>query len=127
MTKAKNQKNSRQCKNEYRTYNFCCTHDNPLSYQPKNLYLNQYSTHRISDTSILTENDTFETMRIVLQRLKMNRRLSMSDKKIPAPTDSSRLSPIRIKENQKVKKMGNADPEILAKAIREMLQKRDNV
>jgi hypothetical protein len=57
----------------------------------------------------------------------MNRRLSMSDKKKRAPTDSSRLSPIRIKENQKVKKMGNADPESLAKAIREMLQKRDNV
>jgi hypothetical protein len=57
----------------------------------------------------------------------MNRRLSMADKKKRTPTDPSRLSPIRIKENQKVKKMGNADPEILAKAIREMLQKRDNV
>lgn len=50
----------------------------------------------------------------------------MSDKK-PKPADPTKLPPIRIKENQKVKKMGDADSEILAKAIQDMLRKtKDN-
>ena len=47
----------------------------------------------------------------------------MSDKKRLKPGDTVNLPPIKIKENPKVKKMEEADSEVLAEALRELLQK----
>ena len=47
----------------------------------------------------------------------------MSDKKRLKPGDVVNLSPIKIKENPKVKKMEEADAKILADALRNLLRK----
>ena len=51
----------------------------------------------------------------------------LSDKKKLKPGDTVNLPPIKIKENPMVKKMEEADPEVLAEALRDLLRKnRDN-
>ena len=48
----------------------------------------------------------------------------MEKKKKLQPGESVTLPPIKMKENPKVKKMEEADPEVLANALRDLLQQR---
>ena len=48
----------------------------------------------------------------------------MSEKKNLKPGDAVNLPPIKIKENPMVKKMEEADPEVLAEALRDLLRKK---
>ena len=49
----------------------------------------------------------------------------MSDKKRLKPGDTVNLPPIKIKENPMVKKMEEADSEVLAEALRDLLRKKN--
>ena len=49
----------------------------------------------------------------------------MDKKKKLKPGDSITLPPLKVKENGKVKKMEEADAEVLAQALRNLLHKDD--
>lgn len=49
----------------------------------------------------------------------------MEKKKKLKPGDSVTLEPIKVKENPKVKKIEEADPKVIAEALRGLM-KRDN-
>lgn len=48
---------------------------------------------------------------------------NMEKKKKLKPGDSVTLEPIKVKENPKVKKIEEADPQVIAEALRGLLQK----
>jgi hypothetical protein len=56
---------------------------------------------------------------------KAKRKFDMSDKKKLKPGDTVNLPPIKIKENPMVKKMEEADSEVLAEALRDLLRKNN--